>query len=183
MSLIFTPLAPHPTPFWLSHSRHAPCAWRTSKSKTSWECCHANMLSTGSEYNYQRFFFPSNFFFLLRPSCRSWPSSTMNGEHLTAAAAGAPVRHRWHLRMKGASTIVAVWHVTADGSSDTTQGSMSTCSYVCVLAFLRTIAHTHFRQSCQIPGVLSGTDSDFRFSHKKNTFKFGDFSCAYLLEV
>lgn len=33
-----------------SHSRRAPCVWRTSKWKTNWECCHANMLSTGSEY-------------------------------------------------------------------------------------------------------------------------------------
>lgn len=32
-----------------SCSRRAPCVWRTSKWKTSWECCHANMLSTGSK--------------------------------------------------------------------------------------------------------------------------------------
>lgn len=33
-----------------SHSRPAQCVWRTSKWKTSWECCRANTLSTGSEY-------------------------------------------------------------------------------------------------------------------------------------
>lgn len=51
----------------LSHSRHVPCVWRTSKWKTSWECCHANMLSTGSECNYQSFFSPLLVWADLRP--------------------------------------------------------------------------------------------------------------------
>lgn len=75
-----------------SHSRRAPCVWRTSKWKTSWECCHANMLSTGSEYKRVYLSFSFCVFF---SSCSSWPSALMNGEYewLRRATVGALAPH------------------------------------------------------------------------------------------
>lgn len=137
-----------PPLFCLSHSRHAPCVWRTSKWKTSWECCHANMPSTGSEYNYQSF--SLLFFFFPRRSCLSWPSSTMNGEHFDCS------RRR-------SSCLPALTFTNERGGGNSHSFACSqlmeaviwrrkACPHVRILAVLRTIAHP-------FPTVVSNTKS------------------------
>lgn len=142
-------LALSPPLFCLSHSRHAPCVWRTSKWKTSWECCHANMPSTGSEHNYQSFsllFFSSRGGLVWADLRPRWMESI-----LTAAAAGAPVCQHWHLRMKEAAAIVTVLHVHSWWKQWYDAGKHVRMSASWLSSEQ---SHTHFRQSCQTPRVL-----------------------------